>query len=113
MSTPSDLAATLTDVTEREYVRFVADWMTRAEQLEEVPPLTGAAVIDALVAAAASHVAFQRTGSVPSWTQEPARRLDSFWHPGSAALLANALVHAPLSFKLHGILIEADSLVSV
>lgn len=113
MSTPHDLATTLSQVTPAEYVRFVADWLTHAERLNDNPGLTGTPVIDALVAAAAAHAAFTADQSVPTWTTEPDRTLPSMWYLGPDALFPNALVHSPLSFLLRGVLIEGDSLVSV
>lgn len=113
MSSPQVLADTLRGLAASEYVRFVADWLGDADGLDIAPELTGTPVVDALVAAAAAHVAFARTGRVPTWTEEPARRLPTLWYPGPDALFPNALVHSPLLFTLHGILIEADSLVSV
>lgn len=41
------------------------------------------------------------------------RHLDQIWCGGYDALFANALAHAPISFSIRGILIEADSLESV
>ncbi|MDD4865738.1 MAG: hypothetical protein PHQ28_00975 [Mycobacterium sp.] len=113
MSTPADLAEQLQHVTEREYVRFTAHWLTSASNLDEEPPLTGNRLIDALVSAASAHAAFTSTGQVPSWTGTKARVLDHFWHPAHPNLFAYSLVHSPASFALHGILIEEGSLVSV
>lgn len=113
MNAPRDLAATLGQVTPAEYVRFVADWLTRPDHLDEAPTLTGTPVIDALVAAAAAHAAFTADLPVPTWTSEPTRTLPSLWYPGPDALFPHALVNSPLSFLLRGVLIEADSLVSV
>lgn len=114
MSSPQVLADTLRGVSEAEYVRFVAHWLTHASDLDAEPVLTGVEVIDALVAAAAAHVGFTSPSAlVPAWTESPSRHLDSFWYPGPDAFFANALVQAPLTFRLHGVLIEADSLVSV
>lgn len=113
VSGPRDLADTLTAVTPVEYVRFVADWLTRSDDLTAAPALTGAPVIDALVAAAAAHAAFTTGQTVPAWTLEPARALDSMWYPGPDSLFPNALVHSPLSFLQRGVLIEAGSLASV
>jgi len=112
MSSPQVLADTLREVTPVEYVRFVAHWMTEATDLERAAALTGTAVVDALVAAAAAHVGFTRSGQVPEWTEESGRSLPTFWYPGPDSLFPNALVHSPLLFRLHGVLIEADSLVS-
>lgn len=113
MSSPQVLADTLREVTPAEYVRFVAHWMSEATDLGDAPTLTDIPVTNALVAAAAAHVAFTRDGQVPVWTEEPGRSLPTLWYPGPDALFPNALVHSPLLFRLHGVLIEADSLVSV
>ena len=69
--------------------------------------------MDALVAAAAAHVAFTAVITVPGWTEQPERFLATFWYPGPDGLFPNAMVHSPLQFTLHGVLIEADSLRSV
>lgn len=113
MSTPQDLATTLTAVSPAEYVRFVADWLRRAESLDQAPALTGSTDIDALVAAATAHAASTSGRPVPAWTDEPARFSPTIWYVGPDSLFPNALVHSPLSFLLHGVLVEEDSLVSV
>ncbi len=113
MAAPQVLADTLVDLSGAEYVRFVAAWLDEADDVEVAPALTRAPVVDALVAAAAAHVSFARSGRVPAWTEEPARTLTSLWYLGPDGLFPNALVHSPLLFTLHGVLIEADSLVSV
>ena len=96
-----------------EYTHFVAHWLTHADDLHSAPSRTGSPLLDALVAAAASHVAFTAGEPVPAWTEEPEWFLQAFWSPGPDVLFANALVHSPLCFKLHGVLIEEDSLGSV
>jgi hypothetical protein len=113
VSEPQKLADVLLDVTPEEYVRFVAHWMSEATDLDQAASLTSNPTIDALVAAAAAHVDFACNGHVPAWTEEPGRSLSSLWYPGPDALFPNALVNSPLLFTLHGVLIEADSLVSV
>jgi len=113
VSSPQDLADTLVEVLVPEYPRFVAHWMTHASHLDAPAALSGDAVVDALVAAAAAHVVFKATGQVPGWTEEPERSLSTLWYSGPDAFFANALVHTPLVFRLHGVLIEADSLASV
>lgn len=113
MAAPQDLADTLVALTPPEYVRFVADWMVRAGELDQAPGLTGVPEIDALVAAAAAQVAADRGELVAAWTNEPTRFTRNFWYPGPDALFPNALVHSPLAFFLHGVLVERDSLVSV
>lgn len=113
MSSPAALADTLRQLTEAEYVRLTADWLTDATDLDNEPALTGNRIIDAMVSAAAAHAKFAATGEVPAWTGTPQRVLDRFWHPGHPNLFAYALVHSPASFSLHGILVEEGSLVSV
>lgn len=111
-----DLAADLVDARESDIVRLVADWMDRAMRAEPLdlsaePPLDGRSHIDALVAAAAAHVARRRSMSIPSWTIGPSRRSECFWYPGPAALFPNALVHSHGEFAVRGVFIEAASLV--
>ncbi len=113
MSSPAALAAQLQRVTDREYVRFTAHWLTTATDLDEEPPFTGNSIIDAIVSAAAAHAAFTATATTPKWTGTKGRVLNHFWHPGHPNLFAHALVHSPASFALHGILIEDGSLASV
>jgi hypothetical protein len=113
VSSPAELAETLAHVTEEEYVRFTADWLTDASDLDSEPPLTGNRVIDAVVSAAAAHAKFTTSGEVPAWTGAPQRVLNRFWHPGHPKMFAYSLVNSPPSFSLHGILIEEGSLVSV
>lgn len=111
MCTPQDLVDTLTSATPEEYVRIVADWLGRATQLEVEPHPTGNEVIDVLAAAASAHLSLRRGRPSPPWTNS--RELASFWHPGDDRFFAWSLVHAPVAFRTRGILIEADSLVSV
>ena len=115
VGSPEDLVATPLSVrvSSAEYVRFVADWLTRAENLGSVPALTSTPVINALVAAAAAHAAFTTGQPVPGWANDPARVLSSLWYAGPDALFPNALVNSPLSFLLRGVLVEDDSLASV
>ena len=49
MAAPQELADTLVTLTPPEYVRFVADWMRQATDLDQSPGLTGVPEIDALV----------------------------------------------------------------
>jgi hypothetical protein len=106
-----ELADDLIVVDQADYVRCVADWISRAGDVTRPAEITGTPLIDALVAAAASHVALRRGMSAPEWTNGHA--LDRFWHPGSPAFLAWSFAHAPAAFKCRGLLIEEESLVSV
>lgn len=114
----SSLADDLAAAPASDVVRLVADWMHRAEttaslDLSQDPPLLNVSHLDALVAAAAAQVARTLGMTTPPWTIGPSRMSASFWHPGSPALFANALVHAPGEFSVRGVFIEAASLVSV
>jgi len=111
-TTPCDLVGALVAADESDYVRLVADWMAHGpDDLEAEPAPSGRAVVDVLVAAAVAHVGLQRDDHVPEWTC--GRVLTSWWHPGAHQFLAWSFVHAPVAFKSRGVLIEADSLVSV
>jgi hypothetical protein len=111
--TVADLAATLAASSEESYVRVVADWLAHGEVAPDEPALTGRPVVDALVAAGTAHLARLNEAEAPAWTQDPARILPSFWHPGSDRFFAYSLAHAPAEFAARGILVEQDSLVSV
>jgi hypothetical protein len=111
--TVADLVATLAAAPEESYVRVMADWLAHGEVAPAGPALTGRPVIDALAAAGTAHLARLNQDEAPAWTQEPARILPSFWHPGSDRFFAYSLAHSPAEFAARGILIEQDSLVSV
>ena len=114
MSSPNELARTLRDVDEHEYVRFAAHWMTAASDLDSAADMTGDAVIDALVAAAAAFVGYQRTGAEPTWTYQAGRALTHrLWHPGSPGMLPYSIVHSPGSFIVRGLAVARDALVCV
>ena len=93
--------------------KLPADWLAHGEVAPAGPALTGRPVVDALVAAGTAHLARLNEAEAPAWTQDPARILPSFWHPGSDRFFAYSLAHAPAEFAARGILIEQDSLVSV
>lgn len=112
------LAADLADASDGEIVRLIADWMHRAQRdvdldLEVEPTLDGRRHLDALIAAAAAHVARGLGRPTPTWTIGPDRRTDVYWYPGPPSLFPNALVHAPGEFAVRGVLVEAASLVCV
>jgi hypothetical protein len=111
--TSEDLAVTLAAAAEQEYVRIVADWLTRGAVGVDPPVSSGDRVVDALVAAAVAQLARATGQAVPAWTRAPERVLDFFWHPGSDRFFALALAHAPAEFAARDLFIDADSLVSV
>ena len=141
MPDPQYLAKTLLSVTVKEYVRFVADWLPNASDLERSPTLTRDPVVDALVAAAAEHVSVDRGLPVPAWTQQADRFLDrpccgSRTIPSRVEMLVlhlpptavprrwkgsfarawlyrHCLAMTPPSFRRHALIIEKESLVSL
>lgn len=114
MSTPADLAATLLRLDEYEYVRFVAHWMTEATEVDDAADLTGDAVIDALVAAAAARVGYQRTGAEPAWTYGDGRALMTrLWYPGVPSMFPYSLVRTPGAFIVRGIVARGSACVRV
>lgn len=118
MNNAQQLTDALVQSPESDFVRIVADWIQRSikdadRDLDTEPRLSINPVIDALVAAAAEHVALHTGGEVPAWVSRADRRLETFWYPGFDSLFANALAHTPVSFSHRGLFIEADSLESV
>lgn len=116
-STASALAATLCSVGEDEYVRFAAHWLIHGDPASPEPPLTGKPIIDALTAATVALAAARAGLAEPRWTRDPARFLSSAWHAGgigaSPRWIEYSRSHAPSQFLARGILVDADSLVSV
>lgn len=114
MSSPNALAHTLQDVNEHEYVRFAAHWMTAATDIDVPADLTGDDVIDAVVAAAAALVGYQRCGEEPAWTYQPGRAITGrLWHPGAPGMLPYSIVHSPGSFIVRGLAVAREALVCV
>lgn len=111
---PDGLARTLQALDEREYVRFAAHWMTKAVDVDVPADRTGVDVIDAIVAASAAWVAYQRCGSEPEWTCQPGRAVTGrLWHPGAPGLLAYSIVHAPGSFIVRGLAVAREAFICV
>ncbi len=110
---PQQLVGALRNEPESMWVRLTAHWMTRATALEAAPELSGSPVVDALVAAATAEVARRRGAAPPAWTTEPCRVLQTFWHPSGPRFFGWSLAHAPAEFRARGVIVEADSLVSV
>lgn len=110
---PQDLVDALKGEPETMWVRLTAHWMTRASALGTAPRPSGNPVVDALVAAAAAEVARRRGTEPPRWSTKPDRVLKTFWHPSGPRFFGWSLAHAPAEFRARGVLVEADSLVSV
>ena len=91
-----------------------------ADDLRREPDTTGAPEWDAAIAAACERAARLTGVAVPGWTAAPSRFLDRLWVPvedilgrTSPGLAALALASSPPEFAIRGVLIDADSLVSV
>ena len=110
---PQQLVDALVGEPESMWVRMTAYWMTREPVLNPSPRLSGLVVVDALVAAAAAQLARRRGVAAPEWTQLDDRVLETFWHPSGPRFLGWSLAHAPAEFRARGVIVEADSLVSV
>lgn len=87
-------------------------WETANSQpalLRDEPARIGDDRWDALLAALAEHLAAQRDLAPPRWT-EP-RVLQRAWFPAELKVQrADALVHAPASFRKHGVYLSAVDL---
>ncbi len=108
-----ELADALAEEPESMYVRLAARWLTHGDPASPAPALTRNRVADALVAATVALKAQRESVPTPAWTNEPERQLDRLWHPSPPQLFGWSLAHAPAELKARGIIVEADSLVSV
>lgn len=77
--------------------------------LRDEPTRIGDDRWDALLAALAEHLAAQRDLAPPDWTEQ--RVLQRAWFPAELRVQrADALVHAPASFRKHGVYLSAVDL---
>lgn len=77
----------------------------RWQLLAEVPDSTGDERWDVLFASLAEHLATRDGQAVPGWTAA-ARGLRRFWFPfDTPGARAQALVHAPASFRRRGVFV--------
>lgn len=82
---------------------------TRHFLLNDEPVAVGDVRWDALLAALAEHLAAQRDLAPPAWTE--LRVLQRPWFPAELRVQrTNALVHAPASFRKHGVYLSAADL---
>lgn len=90
------------------------DGRSRDRLLRKRPRPTGSQEWDALLGALAEHLAFHDEAPIPRWVEGPDRFLDRFWFPtNTPAARADAVVHAPASFRRRGVFIERRSLERV
>lgn len=121
--TLDDLAVLLSAAPEERRWLLLAEFLTeysfedpstRVALLRSEPRRTGDQRWDALLGALAEHLAFHDDAQIPGWVEDSERFLDRFWFPtNTAAARADAIVHAPASFRRRGVFIERRSLQRV
>jgi transcriptional regulator with XRE-family HTH domain len=75
------------------------------------PPTTGDRRYDALLAATAEHLAVHAGLPTPAWALQHDRVIDGFWWvSGLPSARAQAMVHAPASFRRRGVLLARHDL---
>jgi transcriptional regulator with XRE-family HTH domain len=75
------------------------------------PPPVGDPRYDALLAAAAEHLALHASIEVPDWTSNEDRCLDRFWWVSELpSAKTQALLHAPASFRSRGVMLDSHDL---
>lgn len=112
------LAGWLRDAEPREQWRMVAEFLhqfkheppgERLALLREEPSPTGHENWDAFLAGLAEHLPAKAGRAAAGWTE--ARVLPRFWCPFSTqAARVDALVHAPVAFERHGVIIAERDL---
>lgn len=100
-------------------LRLVFEFLRAADQdghplvllVAAEPELTGDPRFDALLAATAEDLCVDAGIAPPSWVQEPSRFLDgAWWVSDLPSGRAQALVHAPASYRRRGIMIDRHDL---
>ncbi len=100
-------------------LRLVFEFLRAAEQdghplvllVAAEPELTGDPKFDALLAAAAEDLCVEAGIAPPFWVHEPVRFLDrAWWVSDLPSGRAQALVHAPASYRRRGIMIDRHDL---
>ena len=100
-------------------LRLVFEFLRAAEQdghplvllVAAEPELTGDPRFDALLAAAAEDLCVEAGIAPPSWVHEPFRFLNrAWWVSDLPSGRAQALVHAPASYRRRGIMIDRHDL---
>jgi hypothetical protein len=112
------LAGWLREAEPRERWRMVAEFLheykheppgERLALLRDEPPPTGDENWDAFLAGLAEHLAAKEGKAAAAWTEE--RVLPRFWLPfNTQAARVDAIVHTPIAFKRHGVLISERDL---
>jgi hypothetical protein len=81
----------------------------RPRLLTDEPGSTGDERWDVFLAALAEHLALRDHRREPEWAED--RRLRTFWFPfNTRAARADAIVHAPVSFRRRGIFVAPQEL---
>jgi hypothetical protein len=112
------LAPLLRDADDSLRWRLVAEFLeeyrwepddVRPGLLAQEPPGTGDEHWDVFLAALAEHLAARDGRGAPEWSED--RRLYRFWFPfNTRAARAEAIVHAPASFRKRGVYIPPREL---
>src|SRR5579862_6113844 len=110
-----DLAVLLSGSADERRWLLLAEFLTeygfeergaRCRLLRRRPRSTGSKQWDALLGALAEHLAFHDDAAIPPWVDDADRFLDRFWFPtNTAAARADAVVHAPASFRRRGVFV--------
>ena len=87
--------------------RFHQSSRERQESALRKPPRLTRTNWDALLAAAAEHIAITHDHPVPPWCDEPERFLDMVWVPlpGYGSLPIRTYIETPAAFLRHGVII--------
>lgn len=85
-----------------------------SQRFDREPPVTGAAEVDAALAALAEYLARRDHWPVPSWARKPGRYSDKWWFVTPLrGMHATALLESPSSFRTRGIFITSGALSRV
>lgn len=85
-----------------------------SQRFDHEPPLTGAAEVDAALAALAEYLARRDDWPVPSWARKPGRYSDKWWFVTPLrGMHATALQESPSSFRTRGVFITSGALSRV
>ncbi len=121
MQTINDVAGEIADAPEGERLRIVRQFLMDADSAIDLadvvsgePRTTGDERWDALLAGVVEDLAFARRLSIPAWTADPRRFLQTWWFVTRyKAMHATAMAHTPAALANRGVFITRASLVNV
>lgn len=97
-------------------LQFVDDFRTRRRSiqrklLEQKPPRTGSALIDAYLAAIAEYLSSEVGLTAPAWVEDPNRFLKTWWIEGDVpSARPTAFAQSPAPFRRRGIFVSERAL---